>query len=502
MSIVSQNRPPTSSFSPFPAHQLPPHQRQQLAIHALAHTQPISQLAQQHHVSRKFVYQQVHQAHQALQHSFDPPDNHAVLFHLPVTQAWIEQLVLGLILVCHSSYRGVVEFLDDLFDFSLSVGTVHNIIYQAIPLARQHNQTQNLSGVRIGAHDEIFQANQPVLVGCDAESTYCYLLASEEHRDGDTWAVRLLELVERGFSPDATIADQAKGLRTGQQVALPGVPCRGDVFHALHQITPVVRFLENQAYQAIAKRIQLEKQLARPGKRRDQNKTSWQSRLVLARKAETQAIALAEDVALLMRWLQEDILAVAGADHAGRVELYEFICGELQRRESLCPHRIGPLGTALANQREDLLAFVKQLDNDLQELAQAWAVPVEQARALLQIQSWSRDDSRRGPTEAALRNRFGSRYPGLSRAVEAVRESVVRASSVVENLNSRLRSYFSLRRMVGVDYLALLQFYLNHRRFQRSERAFRVGKSPRELLTGEKHRHWLELLGYQRFRRN
>ena len=77
----------------------------------------------------------------------------------------------------------------------------------------------------------------------------------------------------------------------------------------------------------------------------------------------------------------------------------------------------------------------------------------------------------------------------------------VRASSVAENLNSRLRGYFFLRRELGPGYLSLLQFFLNHRRFERSEHVERVGKSPAELLTGQKHPHWLELLGYQRFKR-
>ena len=52
----------------------------------------------------------------------------------------------------------------------------------------------------------------------------------------------------------------------------------------------------------------------------------------------------------------------------------------------------------------------------------------------------------------------------------ALAEETVRASSLVENLNSRLRSYFFLRRHLGADYLALLQFYLNHRRLERSDR--------------------------------
>ena len=74
-----------------------------------------------------------------------------------------------------------------------------------------------------------------------------------------------------------------------------------------------------------------------------------------------------------------------------------------------------------------------------------------------------------------------------------------RASSMVENLNSRLRNYFFLRKQLGPSYLSLLQFFLNSRRFMRSECEERVGKSPRELITGERHPHWLELLGFQRF---
>ncbi len=77
-----------------------------------------------------------------------------------------------------------------------------------------------------------------------------------------------------------------------------------------------------------------------------------------------------------------------------------------------------------------------------------------------------------------------------------------RASSLVENFNSRLRNYFFLRRTLGNDYLDLLRFFLNHRTFMRSEHPERAGKSPAELLTGEPHLHWLELLGFDLFRRS
>jgi hypothetical protein len=65
----------------------------------------------------------------------------------------------------------------------------------------------------------------------------------------------------------------------------------------------------------------------------------------------------------------------------------------------------------------------------------------------------------------------------------------------VENLNSRLRNHFTLCRHWGSAYLDLLRFFLNYRRFMRSQLAEYIGKGPRELMTGESHPHWLTLLG-------
>jgi hypothetical protein len=502
MCILSAATPAATDPTPrCPAQRLGPHQRQNLALQALAGTQTVTLLAHEHHVSRKFVYQQADKADQALQDAFDPQvGDDRVLFYLPVTNAWIRQFVLALVLIGHSSFRGVVELLRDLFDYPISLGTVHNIVHSAIPQARVHNASQNLSAVRVGVPDEIFQADVPVLVGCDADSTYCYLLSPEERRDSDTWAVRLLELADRGFCPEATVADGGTALRAAHELVLPDVPRRRDTFHVFYEeVGPLARALEARAYQAIDRRSKLEGQLARPGKRRDRLKMSLVGKLRYARIEEAAAIALADDVALLMRWLRQDVLAVAGLDHASRVVLYNFVLSELRARQDGCMHRIKPVCVALENQRDDLLAFAVGLDRDLEAVAAECQVPVGLTREALQVQALSVHDPQRGPREAALRQALRGRYHLVAEAVAAVTAQVVRASSVVENLNSRLRSYFFLRRQVSVESLALLQFFLNHRRFLRSERPSRAGKSPAELLTGQPHAHWLELLGYQRF---
>jgi hypothetical protein len=480
-----------------------PPQRRQLALEALAGVETVSRLAGRHEVSRKFVYRQAAKAEEALDAAFWPADrdDQKVLFQLPVTKAWLQQLILGLTLICHSSLRGVVELLRDVFDYDISASTVHNVLQAAVAGARSCNEQQDLSGVRIGAHDEIFQSSRPVLVGVDADSTYCYLLSLEDHRDADTWGVRLLELQAQGFQPEATIADAGKGIRAGQALAMPEVPCRGDVFHALQSVQSLATFLENRAYGAIGTAAKLQRKKARL-RWRGQRTQSVAVKLGFAQREEARAVALATDVATLLQWLRQDIFSLAGPDHATRRELFDFLVAELRSREPLCPHRIGPVVRALANQRDDLLAFASQLDRDLEVLAAEFQVAVETARAVLNVELLPPDDPSRWPREDALRSQLGSLHFSLSVAVAETARQTVRASSLVENLNSRLRSYFFLRRHLGPDYLALLQFFLNHRRFLRSERPERVGRSPTELLNASPHPHWLEMLGYVRFSRN
>ena len=177
-----------------PAKALPPSQRLQIGLQALAQTQTVTALADEFDTSRKFVYEQMAIADRALDDAFAPQAaDDQVLFYLPVTKQWLRQLILGLVFICHSPLRGVVELLRDLFDYPISLGSVHYIVHAAVTQAQKHNLAQDLSSVRVGLHDEIFQADQPVLVGTDARSTYCYLLSLEDNCDAVTWGVRLLE---------------------------------------------------------------------------------------------------------------------------------------------------------------------------------------------------------------------------------------------------------------------------------------------------------------------
>jgi len=474
-----------------PAAKLSEADRINLAVLALAGTATITGLADQHDVSRKFVYEQANKASTALAEVFasSAPDDE-VLFELPVTKTWLRQLTLGFTLIGHGSYRGVVELMRDLLGVRISEGTIHNVHQAAARQAGSINRGIDLSPIRVGLHDEIFQGSQPVLAGVDARSTYCYLLAAVEHRDADTWGVHLLDAARQGLNPDYTIADAGQGLRAGQKAAWGDKPCHGDVFHIQHQCEALANTLAGIARGARSRRKKLQ---AKTGKARQDPDLA--DRIALALRAEAGANALAGDIRTLTGWLAHDVLALAGPRLDIRNEIFDFIVAELARRESVDSRRIRPVRIALQNQRDDLLAFAGVLDDKLATIARTHQLPEHVVRAACVLhrkpstspsywQGWNR-----------LRAKMGGKFQAVFGAVAQAMAQTPRSSALVENLNSRLRNYFTLRRQLGGSYLDLLQFFLNHRCFLRSRVPQRVGKSPTQLMTGQDHPHWLTLLG-------
>ncbi|MES2260593.1 MAG: hypothetical protein V4724_18890 [Pseudomonadota bacterium] len=349
----------------------------------------------------------------------------------------------------------------------------------------------DLSPIRVGLHDEIFQGSQPVLAGVDARSTYCYLLAVAEHRDADTWGIHLLDAAQQGLNPDYTIADAGQGLRAGQKVAWGDKPCHGDVFHIQYQCEGLANTLAGIARGAKSRRKKLQ---AKSEKARQAPDLA--DRIALALRAEAGAHALAGDIRTLTAWLAHDVLALAGPSLDIRKNLFDFIVAELGRRESDDPRRIRPVRIALQNQRDDLLAFAGVLDDKLSMIARAHQLPEHVVRAACVLHRKPRASPAYWQGWNRLRARMGATFHAVFDAVAQAMAQTPRSSALVENLNSRLRNYFTLRRQLGGSYLDLLQFFLNHRCFMRSRRPERVGKSPTQLMTGQDHPHWLTLLGF------
>jgi len=141
-----------------------------------------------------------------------------------------------------------------------------------------------------------------------------------------------------------------------------------------------------------------------------------------------------------MHWLRHDVLALAGPALATRRELFDFVVEELAAREPRDTRRIRPVRVALQNQRDHLLAFAGVLDDKLADIAQAHTIfepLVRDACVLPRLppaspaywQEWNR-------LRAKMRCKFHTLLDAVSRALA----DTPRSSSLVENLNSRLRT--------------------------------------------------------------
>ena len=77
------------------AKQLSSSDKKTLALEAMSQRQTITDLSKENDVSRKFVYAQKEKAAAAVNDAFDDAkDEEKILFHLPVTKSWINQMIL------------------------------------------------------------------------------------------------------------------------------------------------------------------------------------------------------------------------------------------------------------------------------------------------------------------------------------------------------------------------------------------------------------------------
>jgi hypothetical protein len=490
----------TAILTPCHAKSMSNADKKSLAIKSITGEQTISAIANDYQVSRKFVSHQKQKILTAVNEVFDEKaDDDKVLYQIPVTKNWLKQCVISFALDCRSSVRGIIKSMSNLFDFNCSLGNVCNIIQSVIPSAKNINENQDLSNIKLCAQDEMFQHNKPVLTGVDIPSLYCYLLSLNDQRDGDTWAIHLLDLQKQEFNPERVFADNGSGLRAGHQYVFPNTPCDADHFHISKALMDLRRYFRNRLKSSISYHILMEtkmSELANTARAAKQEK-----KITQAKAEEIKFRYISETIDTLISWIEHDVFNMAGYNPDVRRELFDFIVAEFKQLEKIHKHRIRAIRIKLKNQRNLLLAFADVLNHKFNHIAKQTSLPLETIWAMCELQRCKQSSDNYAIRSLPLQFQLGEQYDSVEDAVIAAMNTTEKTSSMVENLNSRISPYFFLRKEIGNDYLQLLQFYLNHTPFLRSEDPKRRKKSPTEILTNKAHDHWLELLGFKRFKR-
>ena len=477
--------------------------RAELALDALKKSKPITALSDAYNVSRQFIHKQKNKAVDSINKVFSNADiksgDEKILFNIPVTKSWVKQIILSLILNCRSSFRGVQKTLLDVMDYSISLGSVFNVYSDAVQASQAINDSENLDNVKLGAHDEMFIHNVPILTGVDISSLYCYLASKESHRDSDTWAIKLMELQDNGFSPARIIADDGSGLRAGHEIVFPDVPCDGDVFHMIKKLMEMRLFFRNRLKSSVTDRVELENKIDKDKLKGVVNISVDRLNTVIDHENTMQYLSKSTDT--LVDWMRNDVFEKAGIGVNERSELYDFIIDELSKLEAVHPHRIKEVRVALQNQKDKLMSFLIVLDDKFKKIAQDHKVPANTIWKMCELLRCKIGGDKYAIRSVPLQDELGDKYDAIEDDVICALNSTERTSCMVENLHSRIRLYSVPKKGLNQGFLDLLRFYLNHTPFLRSAKDHRRNMSPAEILFKTPHKHWLEMLGFKRFTR-
>ena len=136
------------------------------------------------------------------------------------------------------------------------------------------------------------------------------------------------------------------------------------------------------------------------------------------------------------------------------------------------------------------------MEEGLGTAAQKKGIPPEAFRIMYRQKAFHTSSLEYSQMEYRLGELLGNSYGSARQEFQRILDHTKRASSLVENLNSRIRVYMNLKRMVPEKYFILLKVYFKTRKYHRSRVPERIGKSPLELMTGKEYPEFLEALGY------
>ena len=181
-------------------------------------------------------------------------------------------------------------------------------------------------------------------------------------------------------------------------------------------------------------------------------------------------------------------------------ELFDFIVDELELLANDHPHRIQDMCNKLRRRRDKLLTYVSVLHDKFKNISDKFSCNLQKIWQICHLQKYSMLGDEYHIKASILEDEIGDNFDAIEDEIIAAMESTERTSSMIENHHSRIRPYLNSFQNISNEYLGLLRFYLNHTPFLRSSRKHREHKTPWEILSKQKHKHWLEMLGYTRFR--
>ena len=409
-------------------------------------------------------------------------------------------IILVLTAVSQASGQDIEEFFRLVFNYAVSDSLVSNIRKEYGEVARHFLDHVDLSSIKCAAQDEIYSGKKPVFTAIDLVSNFIYLSEVQDTASGDAWKAQMDRLKSQGLNIEVSITDCGGGLLSGVKASSPDTTQQFDVFHILWDfggdLNSVIRSCEGY----LKEFIRIETIANKP-------------RYSLRHKLKSLFMAddfpgvskIHNDIETIHDWVQE-LLGFSGNDYETSEELIKWLCDEIVKiadnpQYKKLPVKLRPAKAAAETLRERIgkaLSFLQILYKNFDKAAAERGLDPELFKIAYRQTALPKDSKEYQELEEKLQELAkASPVPcdksEIDRIVRMIKEKTPRASSMVENYNSRIRTAINDFRGLSQSMADLLRLYHNSKRATRSAVKDRIGTSPLERLNGDR-RNFLEIL--------
>jgi len=259
---------------------------------------------------------------------------------------------------------------------------------------------------------------------------------------------------------------------SGIPKAFPDAVIQPALFHWLMELGKEVSSQKRKAYFLLSDYYQCEDAL---NGQRIHEKT-FQKLLKLEEKLGP-ALDRCDTLQILYGWLKE----MTCYNGYGYPEVVSLCSRILDRMEGLAGETSSRLAHAISKTRKNLpnvLVYLERAEKTLRDYAVKHGYPPEAFVLLYKMSGYQS-----GPLEYQRAYRRLCRllrrsYADCYLKVQEILDGIKRTSSLVENLNGRLRPYMNLKRMVPEKFLTLLKVYFNTKNTEDPGKQSGKGKAP------------------------
>ena len=415
------------------------------------------------------------------------------------------RFILTLAMECRASAENIQVSLQYVLGYTTSTTAIENIIKKYEEVGREMAKELDmlvLPKIAAVALDEIFQHDTPIFTVVDLDSTYAILIKPREDRKGETWKAELEQLKKLGLNPDSFTTDACGSILLAVPQSFEDAVVVIDIFHILKGLNDAICQAIRKKEVPITDAEDIWKKVLDGVNIQARTWEKLEKLEALIPEIKRQV----EEIRTLRKWIIE-LVDYSGYTKDETMDLISWCLDELDRiagrrwKEDEKEH-VSKFSKAIdtfkANLPKSLNKYLVLFEGHLNTQADETGICMDQLEAVYRLRrhvpsSRAYDSAKR---KACLECRCD--WQQISNAEDAVNRAIQktpRASSLVENLNSRIRPALIKKKVLTDDYLNLLRLYLNTRPYRRSRKEERKGKSPYEIVTGDGTVNFFTLLG-------